>query len=215
MEASAVKLVSRLTNSEGLFLGHGGDLPGSTTEGAEEAAEAGARVGQVARHRLEVAQQRDELLDRHVQVLTTAREAAPEPVERVARSQPRLLVEHAERIVRLHDLRLPASATGSSRPAWCRPSPGVGLDVLQAERGARPHEQRGVGGQRLDVLVELHRHLGVGGAVLLLARLDVRDEADAGAADPRTSKPSTSCEAFGRFALRSYVGTKGRPEFAL
>ena len=57
------------------------------------------------------------------------------------------------------------------------------LDVLQAERGARPHEQRRVGRDRLDALVELHRDLRVGAAVGALPRLDLRDEAHARAAD--------------------------------
>ena len=67
------------------------------------------------------------------------------------------------------------------RPA--RPAPGYDLDVLEAEGRTRAHQQRRVGRQRLDVLVELHRDLRVGRAVLLLARLDVGDEADAGTAD--------------------------------
>ena len=70
-----------------LLLGHRRHLGGGAAERPEEAGELRLRVGQVARHRLEVAQQRPNAVDRLVEVLPAPRQAAAEAVERVALSR--------------------------------------------------------------------------------------------------------------------------------
>ena len=183
--ASAVNVMSRFTNSAACVLGHRRGLGRGVAELLEEAVRAGSRDGQVAATGSRSRSSGHERADRRVEVRSAAGQAAAVAVERVARADPCLVVEHVEEVVELDDRAGAPARSGSSHPASrsSSPRPGRELDVLEAERRTRPHEQRGVGRQRLDLLVELHRDLGVGGAVLAPLRLDLRDLADARAAD--------------------------------
>ena len=73
----------------------------------------------------------------------------------------------------------------------------------------RPSDERGrtssgrVGRQRLDLLVELHRDLRVGGAVRRRFIGSIFEMKPTRAPPMRTSKPFTSWAAFGRLAFRS------------
>ena len=67
--------------------------------------------------------------------------------------------------------------------AVVRCAAGLELEVLQPDRRARPHQQGGVGRERLDLLVELHRDPRVGPAVVAPPRLDLGHAADARAPD--------------------------------
>ena len=81
--ASAMKVVSRFTNSEACCSDDGGDLGGCVAKLLEEAVDARAGRGQVGRHRLEVPEQRPERLDRRVERGAAAGKAVAEALQRV------------------------------------------------------------------------------------------------------------------------------------
>ncbi len=103
-------------------------------------------------------------------------------------------------------------------------SPGVDLrarvsldqfEVLQADRGHRLDDCFGVGGQRFELLFELQvGDRGDATCLRVLLRRQRVDQAHAGAADAHLvglDQPDAS----GSSTLMLYVGTNGRPLFAL
>jgi hypothetical protein len=213
-DAHAVNAVSRFTNSDACSSATG------ATSSAARASEAKKRFRRVsgapgsarpARGR----QQRHECVDRAVDVLAAAGEAAAEAVERVRAADARLRVEHVEEVVEL-DHRGRAWRTGSSSPAG-RPaglSPGVSSTYFRPsdERGLTSSvELAGIGSMLLSSFIVISAY------ALPSARLrgSIFEMKPTRAPPTRTSKPFTSCAPFGSSAFRSYVGTNGRPEFAL
>ena len=184
IDAKAVNEVSRFTNSDACSSATGAT---SSDARASEAKKRLSRVSGSDRLRATGSRSVSSGTNASIARLTSwprPGEAAAEAVERVARPHARLVVEHVEQLVELDDGRTRLAnrdrgAGGQPRAALARGE----LDVLEAEGGARAHEQGRVGRHRLDLLVELHRDLRVCRPVGALARLDLRDEAHARAAD--------------------------------
>jgi hypothetical protein len=160
------------------------DLSGEAAQLDEQPVEPHGRVRERAEDRFGVGQEGDEVVDDLVD-----RDAAPgkrgtEALERGALVVARLLVERAEEILELDRL---GRVLERDRVAG-RVALGLGaereLDVLEAERRARPDLHERVDGQRLDVLVELHvDHRDRVARLLVDPRPDLLDEPDAAAAD--------------------------------
>ncbi len=153
-EASAVKLVSRFTNSEACSSATGAT---SSAARAERRGRSGrgrvSRVGQVAGDRLEVA--RAAARTASIAMLRSwprPGEAAAEAVERVARADARLRVEHVEQVVELHHLgpRLAQRDRGARPQARAGPRPGVSSMYLRPSDERGRTQQRRVGRERLD-----------------------------------------------------------------
>ena len=147
--ASAVKVVSRLTNSAACSSATGATSSAARAERAGRSGRAACRVGRGSRATGSRSGQRHERLDRLVDVLAAAREAAAEAVQRVALSPTRVFASNM--------LKRSSSSTDGAARAWrsgivapaAKPGPALAgreLDVLESERRARAHEQRGVAG---------------------------------------------------------------------
>ncbi len=122
------------------------------------------------------------LPDRLVEVGAAAVEGVAEADEVVARRLARRRVEHPEHLVELDgDPRL---ALRERRAVGERPArdPAVELDVLQAERRARPDGHVRVGRDGAELAVELQRQLRADLAAGQRDRLHPGDDADAEAA---------------------------------
>ncbi len=184
IDASAVKVVSRFTNIDACSSATGATSVAVSASALKKRPSCVCRFARLVATGSRSSTQRAQLVDGGVQVPSAAGEAGAVAVERVARADARLVVEHVEEVVDLHDLgpRLADRHRGARGEAGLA-APGHDLEVLEAERRARPHEHGGVGGQRLDLLVQLQRDLGVGGAVRPAHRLDLRHLAHARAAD--------------------------------
>jgi hypothetical protein len=91
--------------------------------------------------------------------------------------------EHVLEVLRRRGVRDPAAERERVAGDERLPGGALGdLDVLEPERGARSHGDRGVDRQRLDDLVELHAQHGDRAPALALG-LDRLDDADAEAAE--------------------------------
>ena len=119
-----------------------------------------------------------------VEVEAAAGDPVAEADQRVARALAGPQVERVEHLVDVHGhrRRLGERDRGAGAVAHAGLA-GRDLDVLEAERGARAHDQPRVHRQRLDRLVELHVDGRVGLARARACGLDVVDHADPEAPD--------------------------------
>ena len=125
IEANAVNEVSRFTNSDACSSATRRRLRRRAGERRKKRVEPRARVGQVARNRLEIGQSGTNAA---IAVLTSWPRPAkppPKPSSELREPTPRLVVEHAEHVVELHHRRRPGGL-GSSRPGAALPSPRPG-----------------------------------------------------------------------------------------
>ena len=156
---SAPNVASRLTNSCACASAAGATIAAVRGERADEARQVGLGAGEVARDRDDVAQQRAERADRLVDARAAAGERVAEPVQ-VRRARPRGCRRRTcSRTRRTRPARAWRCASGIVAPS-SKPSsdvPRVICDVLEAERGARPDDQRRVHRQRVDRALELER----------------------------------------------------------
>jgi hypothetical protein len=170
----------------GLHLGDRSHLGGGATELAEEVRKVGLRCGQVRHHRRQVDEERVQPLDRRVDRRPAAGERVAEALRGHASRRSGVAVERRQHVLDLQRLGRVAQLDRRPGPELAVALAGDQLDVLEAERRARAHPQLGVGGKRLDGLVELH--VDTGRRRLLAAhgldgRPDLVDHADAEAAD--------------------------------
>ena len=176
--ASAVKVVSRFTNSAACSSATGATSAAARAEAREEAVEPGARVGEVARPPAagRASSGRSSAIA-SFRSRPRPGEAAAEAVERLLRSRAGpALVERVEDLVDLDRLGRGLRAAGSSRP---RSKPALliarrELDVLEAERRARPHDAGGVHRAAARGPCRAWRHHGVH-PVAVLHRVDLVD----------------------------------------
>ena len=128
-----------------------------------------SRVGQRPHHGLEGGHERHEVLDRAVDRRAAAGERVAVALERRALVAAHVGVEGGEELVQLDRLRRLVERERLARLERLRRAARLDLDVLQAERRARPDRQLGVARQRLDRLVELHADHRDGAPVVRLA----------------------------------------------
>jgi hypothetical protein len=168
----------------GLRLGHGRDLGRRAAERLDEAAQIRLGRGEVPGDGDHVGEQRPEGADRRVEVRAAACERGPEAVEVALHRLARAVVERVEELVELDLLgRRGRQRQGVAVLEALVGAAALDLHVLQAQRGARPHEHLGVDGQRGGGALELERQVREARAVLAAAGLDAVDRADPGAAD--------------------------------
>ena len=163
-------------------LGDRGDHPRGVAELLEEARKVGAGGGEVARDRLEVAEQARRLLDRAPDGGAAAGERVAKALQVQLARAACLRVEHLEDLVEVDVGPGPLERNGVAvLERGLRAALGQ-LEVLEAERRTRADPPPRVLGDVADRLVELERELGADAALGELHRLHVADHADAEAA---------------------------------
>ena len=137
----ASKVVAMFVNSCGVGVRHRRDLRRGAAGLLEELVELGVRVGQGGHDRLEVPEERDEVLDRLVDAGAAAREAVAVALEHRAEVLAEVLVVEAEELVQLHRLGGVGQRDRRARRVGLVRVAQLHLDVLQSERRARAHDQ--------------------------------------------------------------------------
>ena len=215
---SAPKVMSRLRNSAACSSATGATSRGGRLERAEEAPQAACSgAARLRATGLEVVEQRPA-----ARAIASFRSwprpasPVPKPGSALLDAAAGRLGEGVEDLVDLDRLgaRLPERDRVARREAVGRAAR-RDLHVLQAERGARADDQRGVHRQRLDVLLELQAELRRGLAVAGADRRDRRRPRPRGRrrCERRCRPPGRLRSARRPRARRS--GTNGRPVLAL
>ena len=175
-----------VAEQRGLRLGDRRDLAGGPRERLDEAGR-GASAGRrgSGHHRHEVAQQRASAWIAMLRSRPRPASASPKSGGSSTAAS-RVFLSKVLKTSSISTGAGVASSSGIVAPSSseARSSRARGeLDVLQAERRARAHEDVRVLGQRLDRRLELHPQQRGDAAVLVALRRDLVDHADAGAAD--------------------------------
>ena len=169
-----------------LRLGYRGDLGGGGGDRDDEPLEPGLGSREVRHDGLEHLEGAGQLPESGVQVGPAAGQRVPELEQVRLDRRPRRRIEGVEEVVEVDRLRARRRERHDRAGgiALARFAPHQ-LQVLEAQGGPRPDDDRRVDRQLLDVGVELHIEPRVGLARLrVLLRLDRGDLADADAADP-------------------------------
>ena len=156
--------------------------PGERLESVQEPGQVRVRRGEVARHRLQVPEQRDERDDRVVEADASTGEPVAVADGRGDDPLARRRAEHRQHLVEVDGgAGLTDRHGGAARERPPR-RPQVDREVLLADRALQPDRERRVDRQRPDALVELQSEyrdrLALGGAL----RLHAVDEPDERAA---------------------------------
>ena len=191
--------------------------PGEPVQRVDQRGQAGARIRQCSRDRLEVAEQRRQARERVVQGRAAAGQRVSEPDQVLLDRAAGLGVERLEDVVELH--RHAASGRWAALPpsaitCWRRAL--VQVDVLEAE-----HRRAG-GSRRVEFDRDARR--GPASAAVSAARRSGRWPAEpapcprrgrSGSRPSRTSLPTVRSAPLAMSTLSSRVGTNGRPRLAL
>ena len=221
MSAKAARVVSRSTNICACVSATGATAEADCARAREERADARLRVGDVAHHALEPGQQRLQGADRLVEVRAAAGQRVAELDQVGLDVLLGRLVEGAEQLVELDRLgRRRRQRQRRARREALIGGAAVDLQVLEAERRARPDDHRRVHRQRIDGLVELQGQRCGDRPVVLGDRLDRLDDARPGrrrsgprcrGRAPRRRAPARSAGRSGRTAGRCWRCRRGRP----